>query len=145
MRNSDKSLDEPGRLMALRRYAILDTSPEEPFDKLTQLVRDVLGVPIAAVSLIDAERQWFKSITGLTACETSRDISFCSHAIQRQEPMMIPDATLDPRFAGNPLVTGEPGIRSYLGIPLTTPDGYNLGALCAIDLQPRSFDATRSR
>jgi len=143
MRNSDKLHDEPGRIAALRRYAILDTAPEDPFDKLTQLVRDVLGVPIAAVSLIDAERQWFKSITGLTACETSRDISFCSHAIQRQEPMVIPDTTLDPRFAGNPLVTDEPRLRSYLGIPLTTPDGYNLGALCAIDTEPRSFDATQ--
>lgn len=143
MRQSEKIHDEQGRLAALRRYAILDTAPEAPFDRLTQLVRSVLDVPIAAVSLIDAERQWFKSITGLTLCETSRGVSFCSHAIQRPAPMMVPDATLDPRFAQNALVTGDPGIRSYLGIPLTTPDGYGLGALCAIDLRPRSFDASQ--
>ncbi|MDP3340390.1 sensor domain-containing diguanylate cyclase [Frigidibacter sp.] len=143
MKHNQRVQDEMGRLAALRRYAILDTPAAEPFDKLTQLVRDVLGVPIAAVSLVDAERQWFKSIVGLPVCETSREVSFCSHAIRRNEPMLVPDATEDPRFAMNPLVTGDPGIRSYLGIPLTTPDGYNLGALCAIDTQPRRFDATQ--
>ncbi|AMY68783.1 sensor domain-containing diguanylate cyclase [Frigidibacter mobilis] len=141
--NNQRLPDEKGRLAAVRRYAILDTPAEEPFDKLTRLVRDVMGVPIATVSLIDAERQWFKSVVGLPLCETSREVSFCNHAIQRNEPMVVPDAAEDPRFSMNPLVTGDPGIRSYLGIPLTTPDGYNLGALCAIDTRPRSFDATQ--
>lgn len=139
MRLDRKLTDENGRLDALRRYDVLDTAPEAPFDKLTELVRNVLGVPIAAVSLIDADRQWFKSIAGLNACETSLEISFCAHAIKKREPMVIPDATLDIRFAKNPLVTGPPLIRSYLGIPLETPDGYNVGALCAIDTKPRAF------
>ena len=142
MENSFKLDDEAGRLSALRRYDVLDTAPEEPFDKLTELVRSVIGVPIAAVSLVDSERQWFKSIAGLSACETSRDVSFCSHAIKLREPMVIPDARLDARFARNPLVTGEPHIRSYLGIPLETPDGYNIGALCAIDFKVRPFPPT---
>lgn len=143
MRHNHKLNDETGRLAALRRYAVLDTPAEEPFDKLTELVRNVLGVPIAAVSLIDAERQWFKSIAGLAACETSREVSFCAHTIKRHEPLVVPDTALDLRFAKNPLVTGEPWIRSYLGIPLETPDGYNLGALCAIDTRPRHFDASQ--
>lgn len=137
-----KLIDENGRLAALRRYAVLDTPPEEPFDKLIALVRDVLGVPIAAVSLVDAERQWFKSFVGLKVCETSREVSFCSHAIKKREPLIVPDAALDVRFANNPLVTADPWIRSYLGIPLETPDGYNLGALCAIDTKPRNFSGS---
>ncbi|MGV8988819.1 MAG: diguanylate cyclase [Cypionkella sp.] len=141
MKPDQKLNDEEGRLAAVRRYDVLDTAPEEPFDKLTELVRTVLGVPISAVTLIDAERQWFKSIAGLAACETSREISFCSHAIKHRKPMMVPDATLDVRFANNPLVTGSPLVRSYLGIPLETPDGYNVGALCAIDTKPRTFSA----
>ncbi|MDR7127169.1 sensor domain-containing diguanylate cyclase [Pseudotabrizicola sp. 4114] len=139
MRTDRQLTDEAGRLAALRRYDVLDTPAEEPFEKLTELVRNVLSVPIAAVSLIDEKRQWFKSIAGLSACETTRDVSFCAHAIKRREPMVVPDATLDIRFADNPFVTSDPFIRSYLGIPLETPDGYNLGALCAIDLKPRSF------
>lgn len=138
----DKMLtDENGRIAALQRYNILDTAAEAPFDKLTELVRNVLGVPIAAVSLIDSHRQWFKSIAGVDAREGPRDISFCGYAIQRREPMMVTDATLDPRFSDNPLVTGGPMVRSYLGIPLETPDGYNLGTLCAIDTKPRVFTA----
>lgn len=139
MTYSKKLGDEEGRLAALRRYDILDTAPEAPFDKLTELVRTVLDVPFAAVSLVDTNRQWFKSIAGLDVCETSRDVSFCSHAIQQRSAMVVPDATLDVRFARNPLVTGDPRIRSYLGIPLETPDGYNLGALCAIDTKTRTF------
>lgn len=139
MNHNLKLKDEGGRLAALERYEVLDTEREEAFDKLTELVRSVLGVPMAAVSLIDAERQWFKSIAGLDACETSRDISFCAHAIKQHGPMVVPDATLDVRFARNPLVTGAPRIRSYLGAPLTTPDGYNIGTLCAIDTSPRTF------
>lgn len=109
--HDDKLQDELGRLAALRRYSILDTPPEEPFDKLTKLVQNVLGVPIAAVSLIDAERQWFKSVAGLHACETSRDVAFCAYTIKARDPLVIPDATLDRRFMYNPLVTGDPRVR----------------------------------
>jgi len=132
--------DEPGRIAALERYDILDTPDEGAFDKITGLVRDILGVPICAVSLIDRDRQYFKSRQGLAARETPRDISFCTHTIGSREAMMVPDATADPRFAANPLVTGDPNIKSYCGVPLETPDGYNVGALCAIDTVPRSFD-----
>ena len=137
---TDKKLtDEAGRLAALRRSEILDTAPEASFDRITRLVQTVLNVPIALVSLIDADRQWLKSCVGLGLSETSREVSFCSHTIRRREPMVVPDACEDPRFANNPLVTGPPHIASYLGVPLETPDGYNLGALCAIDVKPREF------
>ncbi|MBG6117697.1 MULTISPECIES: sensor domain-containing diguanylate cyclase [unclassified Sphingobium] len=129
--------DEEGRLSALGRYQILDTASETAFDKITGLVRDILDVPICAVSLVDGERQWFKSIQGLDATETSRSVAFCAHTILKRTPMV--DAELDPRFASNPLVTGNPRIRSYAGVPLQSPDGYNLGSLCVIDVQPRNF------
>ena len=134
-----KLRDEEGRLAALSRYGILDTPPEAPFEKITSLVQSVLQVPICAVSLVDRERQWFKSIQGLDARETPRSISFCTHTIMTDETLVVPDALQDPRFAANPLVLGEPHIRSYAGVPLQTPDGYNVGALCAIDTAPRDF------
>lgn len=135
-----KLVDEPARLAALHRYEVLDTPRETAFDRITSLVKIVLNVPIAVVSLIDSDRQWFKSCVGLDSTETPREISFCTHTIQARVPMNIPDAKEDPRFAENPLVTGPPYIGSYLGVPLTTPDGYNLGSLCVIDMQPRNFD-----
>ncbi len=135
--------DEPGRLAALKRAEILDTAPEEPFDRITGLVRTVLNVPLATVSLIDENRQWLKSCVGLDITSTPRDVAFCHYTIQGREPMYIPDAKLDPRFADNPLVTGAPYIGSYLGIPLSSPDGYNVGSLCAIDFKPRTFDAAQ--
>ncbi|MBH0113457.1 sensor domain-containing diguanylate cyclase [Novosphingobium sp. YJ-S2-02] len=131
--------DEPARLAALHRLAVLDSDPEPAFENVIALVQSVLRVPMAAVSLLDEHRQWFKARGGIRAHETPRDISFCTHAIRQDEAFIIPDARLDPRFAENPLVTGEPGIRSYLGIPLRSPDGYNLGALCVIDTEPRTF------
>ncbi|WP_420143872.1 sensor domain-containing diguanylate cyclase [Sphingobium sp.] len=131
--------DEPGRIAALRRYDILDTPSEDAFDKVTHLIRALFGVPISAVSLIDTGRQWFKSIEGLDASETPRSMAFCDHAIRRDEPLIITDALGDPRFSDNPLVTGEPHIRSYAGVPLRTPDGYNIGSLCAIDTRARDF------
>lgn len=134
-----KLADEPARQSALERYAVLDTPAAEPFDRITSLVRSILQVPIAAVSLVDRERQWFKSIQGLEVRQTPRSASFCAHTILDRTVMVIPDATADPRFVDNPLVTGEPHIRSYAGAPLCTPDGYNVGALCAIDTVPRSF------
>lgn len=131
--------DEAGRLAALGRYRILDTPHEDSFDKITGLVRDVLETSICAISLIEHDRQWFKSIQGLDFAETPREIAFCHHTIRKREPMVVVDATADPRFAQNPLVTGDPGIRSYAGVPLCSPDGYNLGALCAIDTKRRKF------
>jgi diguanylate cyclase (GGDEF)-like protein len=131
--------DEGGRLAALHRYEILDTPGEEAFDRITSLVKTVLNVKICAVSLIDAERQWFKSCAGLDARETGRDVSICTHTIRERRPFAIPDTLLDHRFAGNPLVIGSPFIRSYLGVPLSTPDGYNIGSLCVIDTVPRSY------
>lgn len=133
--------DEDGRLAALKRLEILDSPREEPFEHIVSLVRSVLNVPIVAVSLIDKERQWFKAITGLAVTETQRDISFCTHSIEQAEPFIVSDAEHDPRFAGNPLVTGEPGIRSYAGVQLRTVEGYVVGSLCAIDQTPRSFSA----
>jgi diguanylate cyclase (GGDEF)-like protein len=132
-------IDEPARLAALKRLAVLDTQPEEPFENVVALIRTVLDVPMAAVSLLDEDRQWFKARSGLDATETPRDISFCTHAIRQREPMIIPDATKDPRFAANPMVVGGPEIRSYAGIPLQSPDGYNVGSLCAIDTRARNF------
>jgi diguanylate cyclase (GGDEF)-like protein len=131
--------DEVGRLAALDRYEVMDTPREEAFDRITGLVKAVLGVQICTVTLIDKDRQWFKSSVGVTVRETPRNISFCTHTIQEREPMYVPDAKLDPRFAENPLVTGSPYIRSYLGIPLATPDGYNVGSLCAIDDAPKNY------
>jgi len=139
--NDQKLSDEDGRLAALRRYEILDTAPEEPFRRIVELVRTVLGVPMAAVSLIDANRQWMKAAAGPLDKEIPRDIAFCNEAIKQRLPLAVTDARADQRFADNPLVTGAPYIRSYLGVPLTTPDGYNVGTLCAIDSEPRPFDA----
>jgi diguanylate cyclase (GGDEF)-like protein len=131
--------DEPGRIAALHRYQILDTPVEGAFDKVTNLIRTLFGVPMSAVSLIDTDRQWFKSLAGLDATQTPRSEAFCDHAIRQDEPLIITDARNDPRFADNPLVTGDPGIRSYAGVPLRTPDGYNIGSLCAIDTRARDF------
>ncbi|MDB5689554.1 MAG: sensor diguanylate cyclase [Sphingomonas bacterium] len=139
MRNPRLEDDEGGRLAALARLEVLDTAPEQPFDKIVGLVRTVLSVPMAMVTLVDRDRQWFKARQGLDAPETERSISFCTHTIRQQEPLVVGDAREDPRFAGSPLVTGDPFIRAYAGAPLRTPDGYNVGALCAIDTQPRNF------
>jgi diguanylate cyclase (GGDEF)-like protein len=138
-----KLLDETARMAALRRYDVLDTSAEAPFDKITNLVRAVLGVPISAVSLIDNDRQWFKSHPGLDVSETDRQVAFCDHTIRGREPMIVADASIDMRFRDNPLVTGDPNIGSYAGVPLQTPDGYNIGSLCAIDTCPREFDTAQ--
>jgi diguanylate cyclase (GGDEF)-like protein len=138
-----KLLDETARMAALRRCDVLDTPAEAPFDKITNLVRAVLGVPISAVSLIDNDRQWFKSHPGLDVSETDRQVAFCDHTIRGREPMIVVDASIDMRFRDNPLVTGDPNIGSYAGVPLETPDGYNIGSLCAIDTCPREFDAAQ--
>jgi len=131
--------NELARLKALRERAILDTLPEERFDRITRIAKRVFGTQIALVSLVDAERQWFKSKQGLDACETGRDISFCGHAILAKDIFHIANASLDPRFADNPLVVGPPNIRFYAGAPLTTTDGFHVGTLCIIDDKPRQL------
>jgi len=130
---------EARRLKVLWQYEILDTVPEEVFDDLTELAARICEAPIALISLIDEDRQWFKAKVGVTVKETSRDISFCAHAIKQQGLFIIPDATQDLRFANNPLVTSDPKIRFYAGAPLITPDGYALGTLCVIDKVPREL------
>ena len=131
--------DEAVRLDALRSFAVLDTPPEPGFDDLTRLAAHVCGTPVALVSLIDTCRQWFKSRHGLDAAETPRDIAFCSHAILDDGLFEVPDAAADERFRENPLVTGEPRIRFYAGMPLVTPEGYALVTLCVIDRVPRTL------
>jgi PAS domain S-box-containing protein len=131
--------DETFRLASLRGLGILDTPPEERFDRVTRLAALVFEVPIALVSLVDANRQWFKSCIGLDVSETSREISFCGHAILSDEALVIPNALADAKFADNPLVTGPPDIRFYAGFPLGDANGQKLGTLCIIDRKPREF------
>jgi signal transduction histidine kinase len=130
--------DERSRLEKLQQLDILDTAPEEAFDRITRLAATWFQVPIALVSLVDNTRQWFKSCVGLDARETEREIAFCTHAIMENAVMVVPDAMKDQRFAENPLVTGEPNIRFYAGAPLITCDGFPLGTLCIIDTTPRN-------
>jgi len=135
----DTPHDEQARLETLRSLGILDTPQEERFDHLTRIAKRLFGVPIALVSLVDENRQWFKSCIGLSVSETSRDISFCGHAILGDDLFIIPDTLKDERFADNPLVLNDPYIRFYAGYPLSAPNGRKLGTLCIIDRQPRSF------
>jgi diguanylate cyclase (GGDEF)-like protein len=137
-------VNEATRLEALRSLKILDTSPQERFDRLTRLAKRLFGVPIALISLVDANRQWFKSCQGLDVSETPRDVSFCGHAILGDDILMVPDALLDERFHDNPLVVGDPKIRFYAGCPLTLPNGSKIGTLCLIDVAPRTLEAADS-
>ena len=141
MKSPETPRDEETRLKRLRSLGILDTAPEERFDRLTRLAKRMFGVPIALVSLVDENRQWFKSCVGLEASETPRNVSFCGHAILGNEIFIIADATLDERFADNPLVLNEPKIRFYAGCPLRDISGSMLGTLCIIDTRPRTLNA----
>ncbi|MBM7775130.1 signal transduction histidine kinase [Actinokineospora baliensis] len=128
------------RLAAVKALRLLDTPREERFDRITRLTQRLLGVPIALVSLVDVDRQWFKSCVGLDAEQTHRSVSFCSHAITEPTMMEIPDATADPRFADNPHVVGDPHIRFYAGQPIAGPSGHLVGTLCVVDMAPRRLD-----
>ena len=129
--------DEPQRLEILAQYGILDTSAEQEYDDLTRLATYVAGTPIAMVSLIDADRQWFKSRIGVTAEQTPRELAFCAHAIAGRDLFVVPDLQQDARFADNPLVTGDAHFRFYAGMPLVSPEGHALGTLCVLDRVPR--------
>ena len=131
--------NETRRLKVLWQYDVLDTVPEEIFDDLTELAARICEAPISLISLIDDKRQWFKSKVGISVNETSRDISFCAYAITQEDLFIVPDATLDARFAKNPFVISDPKIRFYAGAPLITPDGHALGTLCVIDKVPREL------
>ena len=135
--------DEAARLLELNSYAVLDTQPEANFDDISELARRIAGTEIAIISLVDKDRQWFKSCVGVSLAqpETPRSISFCGHTILQRDVLIIEDAHLDARFADNPLVTGDPGIRFYAGFPLISPNGYALGSLCVISRQPHRLDA----
>ncbi|HEX4420261.1 MAG TPA: diguanylate cyclase [Kofleriaceae bacterium] len=134
-------IDELERLAAVRRYQLLDQPAEEEFQRIATLAARALAVPIALASLVDESHQWFIGCVGLRSQRTTREVSFCAHAILSERPFLVHDATADARFADNPLVLGDPRIRAYAGIPLITPDGFRLGALAAIDTAPREFSA----
>lgn len=131
--------DEPERNQALDECGILDTPPEPSFDALTELARRLCGAPLAFVSLVDRNRQWFKSHCGTTTTQTPREGAFCSYVVFTADALIVEDATKDPRMCDSPLVTGEPHIRAYAGIPLTTKDGLTLGSFCVVDTAPRAF------
>lgn len=131
------NVDEAERLAALVNYGIMDSDFEEAFDCITRLAAKIFDTPISLVSLVDQNRQWFKSAYGLTARETPREQAFCAHAIQQTDVFIVPDATRSDLFKDNPLVTGDPNVTFYAGAPLINADGYALGTLCVIDRHPR--------
>lgn len=139
MATSTASIDEKGRLAALHEYSILDTLPEQIFQDVTALASLICGTPISLVSLVDADRQWFKAAVGLEMRETPREYSFCTHTLGTARTLIVADATQDPRFSDNPAVVGAPGIRFYAGAPIVASGGHVLGTVCVIDTVPRSI------
>lgn len=136
---STVAMRESARLVVLRKYRILDTDPEQAFDDLTLLASHICGTPIALITLVDRDRQWFKSRVGLSVTQTSRTVSFCARAVDQRAPFIVEDTLGDERFRNHPLVTGEPHIRFYAGVPLITPDGHALGTLCVADRVSRTL------
>ena len=134
---SNNAVTERQRVSVLRSYEILDTPPDASFDDMVDVVRAVLRVPIAYISLVDSDRQWFKSRRGIDIQETSRESSICTHALLSTEPLVIEDTLDDERFRSNPYVAGPPGIRFYLGAPILAAHGAIVGTLCALDTEPR--------
>lgn len=134
------SEQEAKRLQALQSYSVLDTLPEADYDHITKLASQICGTPVSLITLLDSDRQWFKSCTGLEISETPRNVAFCAHAIEHKDELMeVLDARNDVRFCENPLVTNEPGIQYYAGVPLVNPEGHALGTLCVIDFEPRQL------
>lgn len=131
--------DEQERLQDLFDLALLDTPPEERFDRLIRIARHSFKVPIAVISLIEIKRQWFKACQGLALSETSRDLSFCAYTILANRTLIVPDASKDPRFANHPYVKGPPSVRFYAGVPLQGSRGYNIGTFCIVDFKPREL------
>lgn len=137
--------DEEERLAELARYGVLDTPPERELDDIAAMAAEICGVPVGLVSLVDRDRQFFKARVGVDVTETPRDVSLCQHAILGEHPLVVPDATLDPRFRDHPPVTGDLGLRFYAGVPLITPAGHALGTLCVIDREPHELDDRQLR
>jgi GAF domain-containing protein len=135
--------NEAERLRTLRLFRILDSGSEHAFDELTRLAGLICDSPISLITLVDEDRQWFKSRVGLSASETPRDVAFCAHAILQDDVFIVEDASRDARFASNPLVTADPSIRFYAGAPLTVAEGISLGTLCVIDRKPRQLTAVQ--
>ncbi|MCW5719032.1 MAG: sensor domain-containing diguanylate cyclase [Bauldia sp.] len=132
---------EAKRLEALDRYDILDTPPEESFDRIGRMIRRLLKVPMSIISFIDRDRQWYKASEGMGVLQVPRESSFCERTIESGLPLVVENAATDPRFADNPYVTGDPGVRFYLSVPLTTKDGFHIGTVCAVDTEPREVGA----
>src|SRR4051794_182566 len=137
--------DEDRRLATIEAYALLDTPPEAAFDRLTALAAELFSVPISLITIIDRERQWFKSHHGFTVSESPREISFCAHTILSPDVMVVEDAERDPRFANNPMVAAQPRVRFYAGAPLVAAGGIRIGAFAIIDFAPRVLSATDRR
>ncbi len=137
--DDDNSVPERARLACLRSLQILDTAPDARLDAITQSAARHFDVPVALVSIIDENRQWFKSKIGLDTCETHRDHAFCNYTIRKPDVMVVENALYDERFKDNPLVTGEPNIRFYAGAPITIDEEHRIGTLCLIDDKPRTF------
>ena len=142
---SPKPIDDAARLATLKEYAVLDSLPEQAFDDLAELASFICATPIALISLVDKDRQWFKSKVGLSVQETSRSVSFCAHTLETRNTLVVPDAALDPRFSANALVVGDPHIRFYAGAPLVAPGGHVLGTVCVLDSEPRELTPAQLR